>query len=262
MNKIESIKLYSVFHKPAPIPGCGYVVPIQVGTANAKNKLPMLHDDDGDNISKYNSHYSELTACYWIWKHAERNGKEAWGLCHYRRYFQINKRKLFFIKKSRVYYKLNQENLDRVVNEKLYETMSGLLSENDVILQRPVHAHKKGGQTYTIEEAYNLAHSKEDWEISKQILLQKYPDYKESLEIFNKQTKMSYYNMMIAGWSVWDGYLSWIFDILFEVQKRIPISKDPYQARVFGFISERLLNLYVFHNKLKPAYLTVALFER
>ena len=262
MNKVENIKIYSVFHKEAPIPKVDFVTPIQVGAANAKVKLEMLRDDEGDNISNLNSHYSELTACYWIWKHAKRSENEAWGLCHYRRYFQRDKRKLFFVKKSRVYYKLSQENIDAVVNNALLENIKDLLRKNNVILQRPVHAHKKGGKTYTIEEAYSLSHSPSDWNTTIEILLQKYPDYAESVSTFNKHTKMSYYNMMIASWDIWDGYLSWVFDILFEVQKRIPISEDPYQARVFGFISERLLNLYVFHNKLSPAYLTIALFEK
>jgi hypothetical protein len=262
MSKVETIKIYSVFHKEALIPKADFVIPIQVGAATAKQRLSMLHDDEGDNISRNNAHYSELTACYWLWKHAPRNENEAWGLCHYRLYFQKDKRKLFFIKKSRVYYEYNQQTLDAVVDSSLYERVKNLLQDHNVILQRPVHAHKKSGKVYTIEEAYSLVHSADDWSTTVEILLEKYPEYKESIKLFNKQTKMSYYNMMIASWPVWDGYLSWIFNILFEVQKRIPISKDPYQARVFGFISERLLNLYVFHNKLRPAYLTIALYER
>ena len=67
---------------------------------------------------------------------------------------------------------------------------------------------------------------------------------------------------MIARWDVWDNYLSWLFDILFEVNKQIEPKNDVYQQRVFGFLAERLLNLYVQHNRLRSAYLTVALFEK
>lgn len=48
-----------------------------------------------------------------------------------------------------------------------------------------------------------------------------------------------------------------IFSILFELEKRITIPNDPYQARVFGFISERLMNMYVYHNNLKIKHVPI-----
>jgi Domain of unknown function (DUF4422) len=60
---------------------------------------------------------------------------------------------------------------------------------------------------------------------------------------------------------VWDAYLEWLFSILFEVERRIIIPEDPYQARVFSFLSERLLHLYVHHNQLAVAYLPIASFD-
>ncbi|MDB5197912.1 MAG: hypothetical protein JWP88_2283 [Flaviaesturariibacter sp.] len=244
------------------MPKASYVVPIQVGAARTTQKLPMLRDDSGENISEQNPNFSELTALYWLWKNADRNGIEAWGLCHYRRYFSMDVRKLLFIKKSRIYYELTQSAIDAVVNNILYEKMQSLLQTHDVILQRPTYAHKKGGKTYTIEEAYAHAHHAVDWEITTAIIRRKYPAFSTSIDAFNKQVKMSYYNMMVARWTVWEGYLSWLFDILLEAQKEIHISTDPYQARIFGFLSERMLNLYVYHHRLRPAYLTIALFEK
>ena len=57
--------------------------------------------------------------------------------------------------------------------------------------------------------------------------------------------------MMICSKENWDNYHEWLFDILFELEKNIQISEDSYQKRVFGFISERLLNLYLIHNNKK-----------
>ena len=257
-----TIRLYSVFHKQTPVPVASYVQPIQVGAALAKESLPMLQDNSGDNISALNPNFSELTALYWLWKNADRTGIDAWGLCHYRRYFTVDVRKLLFIKKSRVYYSLQQGPIDAVVNDRLYQTMQNLLQSHDVLLQRPVYAHKKDGKTFTIEEAYAKAHDARDWQITLDIIRSKYPEYTSSIDSFNKKVKMSYYNMMVARWELWDDYLAWLFDILFEVQKRVAISADPYQARIFGFLSERLLNLFVHHRQLRTAYLTTALFEK
>ena len=49
--------------------------------------LPYQRDDEGDNISKKNNTYCELTALYWAYKNLKA---DYIGLCHYRRYLDIN----------------------------------------------------------------------------------------------------------------------------------------------------------------------------
>ena len=59
-------------------------------------------------------------------------------------------------------------------------------------------------------------------------------------------------------WNIWDNYLYWLFDILFEVSTLLPESDLIYQKRMPGFIAERLLNLYFLHNKqIKISYMPV-----
>ena len=38
-----------------------------------------------------------------------------------------------------------------------------------------------------------------------------------------------------------------MFYILFELEKRIEIPSDPYQSRVFGFLSERLMAPFIYY---------------
>ncbi|MDI9363974.1 MAG: DUF4422 domain-containing protein [Flavobacterium sp.] len=259
---MKQIQLFSAYHKEGHIPNSNFVSSIQVGT-NFNNILYTDYQDNTlINISYKNKNYNELTACYWVWKNFNRKEIDIWGLCHYRRYFMLPKYKYFLKLRSRKYFAFNPNNLNEVLNEKLYKHLQKELSTSDVIIQYPALAHKERGKIYTIEEAYCYKHSPTDWFVTKQVILEKYPRYEKSFLTFSKMTVMSYYNMMVAPWYIWDDYLNWLFDILFEVENRITLSEDAYQERVFGFLSERLLNLYVYHNQLSVSYNTIALFEK
>ena len=66
---------------------------------------------------------------------------------------------------------------------------------------------------------------------------------------------MSLYCMFIAKYEFFDKYFEWLFPLLFEAEKRIDISGyDAQQKRVLAFLAERLLNIYVYHHKLKAVY--------
>ncbi|MFT9317077.1 DUF4422 domain-containing protein, partial [Liquorilactobacillus sp.] len=53
-------------------------------------------------------------------------------------------------------------------------------------------------------------------------------------------------------------YCTWLFDILFESEKKIDISGyDTQEARVFGYLAEILINVWVFKNNIKIKYLPI-----
>ena len=257
-----SIKLYSAYYQPFPLlPKADYVIPVQAGAETAIIKLDMQGDNTGDNISYLNNFYSELTVAYWVIKNADRTQCDAWGLCHYRRYFIENKYKLFIKKRSRYYYRTKQQNLDNILTPTLYKTLQKLLITNDVIVQRPTWARKEKGIIFNIKDAYSEAHFEEDYTAMMEVVVEKFPDYSRSIEGYGQLKVMSYNNMMIARWSIWDDYLNFLFTVLDEVQHRINIHKEGYQTRVFGFLAERLHNLFIYHHQLKSAHLTLGLFE-
>ncbi len=259
---LPSIHLFSAYYKPFPLlPNVPYVTPVQAGAAIAPVKLAMQGDDTGDNISNLNRFYSELTVAYWVMKNADRSMADAWGLCHYRRYFIEDKYKLWVKKRSRYYYRTDHKKLDSILTPKLYSVLQELLEHHDVIVQRPSWAMKEDGITYTIKTAYTKAHFKEDYDATMQVVVEKFPEFATSIEPYGQLVKMSYNNMMIARWNVWDDYLNFLFTVLGEVQHRINIHKEGYQSRVFGFLAERLHNLFIFHHQLKAGYLTLGLFE-
>jgi hypothetical protein len=254
-----SLQLYSVYHKPFFIPHAAYVTPIQAGKALSNLDLKILADNTGDNISQLNDTFCELTVKYWIWKNAARSTTH-WGLCHYRRYFMQNPS--IYIKAPRLKdFPATQDAIDEVLNDRLYDKITSLLQRHDVIVQQPMYIHKNKQGLLDLQQHYEKDHIPSDWEAVMRAIKKLYPEYEKSLGVFNHSYKMSFFNMMIAPWKTWDDYLEWLFAILFEVKANIKVSDDAYQSRVFGFMSERLINLYLLHNQLNTAYLPVAVFK-
>lgn len=51
---------------------------------------------------------------------------------------------------------------------------------------------------------------------------------------------------------MYDAYHAWLFDILFEVEKRTDISNyTKAEARIYGYISERLLGVWLIQNNIE-----------
>ena len=104
----------------------------------------------------------------------------------------------------------------------------------------------------SISADYILHHRESDLIKVKEIILSKYPKYKDDISKYLDTNNHFYQcNMMITSKQNWDDYHAWLFDILFELEKNITIPEDNFQRRIFGFLSERLFNLYILHNKFK-----------
>ena len=114
-----------------------------------------------------------------------------------------------------------------------------------------------GSSKNTLEKEYKKEHIGSDWDKMIEVIKELYPnDYDIVASEFN-QRKFYPLNMLIARRELFDEYCEWLFSILFELEKRITISNDPYQARVFGFLSERLMGVFVKKKKLKVKELKV-----
>jgi lipoate-protein ligase A len=102
-----------------------------------------------------------------------------------------------------------------------------------------------------LKEYYSIKHSRKDFQLLEQAVKELYPEYSNSFDIVMNGHKFYGYNMFISKKKIFSEYMKWLFTILSYVEKRIVISDDPYQARVFGFMAERLFTLYVYHNNLR-----------
>lgn len=189
-----------------------FEIPIQVGAALSENHPYKVRDDIGDNISKRNRKYCELTALYWIWKN---DRSDYAGLSHYRRRFR-----------------LSEEEIEKVI-------LSGI----DVLVTVPVINFN------TVRGQYALDHDPRDWDIMLEAVESLYPEYVAAADAVQKGSYYYAYNMFIARKEVLDTYCKWLFDILDYCEERISEKDNIYQERYAGFLAERLLTIFFTHNR-------------
>ncbi len=188
---------------------------IQAGTVLAEKKLhdASYFDDVDENISIRNPQFCELTAFYWIWKHAK---EDIIGLEHWRRRFILPENWIDVMQSNRI----------------------------DVILPVPLCVMP------SLLENYKFRHDSGVWEACMDILKKHHPDdYDDAIRFFKESNLYSPCNMIIAKREVILEYCEWLFPVLLDLNDSIGILEDKYQNRYPGFISERLLNYFFEKNR-------------
>lgn len=251
LQKNPNIKLYVVCHKPSYVPENPYLYPIQVGAALNSQRLDgMLHDDEGDNISDRNKSYCELTAQYWAWKNDDA---DYYGFFHYRRYFSFDPS----LNRDDGWGNIAYERInDDVVKElKLQpEVMKALITKYDVISVkgRRYPRLEENGKPMDVYHEYGKAEfqHRKDLDIALKVLEEKYPDFKETAQEYMRSTVAHECNMFIMSKDIYHKYCEWLFDILFETEKRIDMTwYSVEEYRVMGYIAERLCGIYYIYLK-------------
>ena len=104
-------------------------------------------------------------------------------------------------------------------------------------------------RNYFIETTYSQyvhAHHAEDLDLTRRILEERHPGFVAAFDAVMKSTRGHRFNMMVMKRPLFDDYCAWLFDVLFELERRLDISSySDYDKRVFGFVAERLLDVYV-----------------
>ena len=81
---------------------------------------------------------------------------------------------------------------------------------------------------------------------TRKIIDEKYPEYLESYDKVLRQTYGYMFNMMIMDKTLLNDYCSWLFDILFELQKRMNMQElSAFQGRFYGRVSEIIFNVWL-----------------
>lgn len=215
----QNIRIFAMTHKTFTPPPDPMYIPLQVGRA-CHDALGYLGDDTGDTISDLNAYYSELTGVYWLWKNDRET--DIIGICHYRRYLIAEDGHLY-----------------------CHADIAGLLSRYDMIVTKKLELRMP------YYDGFASTHDEKDLIETERVVAEKYPDYAPFFHEMVHKKETYFANMMICSKQLYDSYCSWLFDILFEVQRRIDTTGyDNYRKRVYGFLSEFLLTVWIAKNKL------------
>ena len=227
---MKDIKVIVCAHKPYRMPEDKMYLPVFVGAEGKETIDGFVSDNTGENISVKNPYYCELTGLYWAWKNLEADFV---GLVHYRRHFSLANR----IPKD------TSEKFKVLLDS---EEAEKLLMNTDVILPKK--------RNYFVENLYDhYAHTLhvEPLDITGEIIKEKYHEYYSEFEKLHKRTSAHMFNMFIMKKEIMNSYCEWLFDILFELEKRVDVEQyDAFHARFFGRISELLLDVWVNTNHI------------
>jgi len=96
----------------------------------------------------------------------------------------------------------------------------------------------------------------------REVIAELSPPYVHAFDAIMKQRSLHLYNMFVMPGRLFVQYCEWLFPILFALEERIDISKrNAYQKRVFGFLGERLFNVWILHHRYRVLELDIVNIE-
>ena len=224
VNRTPKAVILIAAHKPYRMPQDDLYLPVQAG-AEGKESIGYQRDDEGENISGLNPFFCELTVLFWAWKNPDLVPADYIGLAHYRRHFASPRGK-------------EKDPWLRVLKRRDLEKELG-----------GVKVFVPTKRRYWIETLYShYAHTHQAFQLEEagKILREKYPEYAPFFDRITKRTWGYMFNMMILERSLLDAYCAWLFNILFELRKRLgEDGLTPFNRRYYGRIGEIIFNVWL-----------------
>ncbi|MDR1241573.1 MAG: DUF4422 domain-containing protein [Deltaproteobacteria bacterium] len=217
-------------HKPYWMPSAPMYLPLHVGAAG-KADIGFTRDDAAPSISEKNPWYCEVSGMYWAWKHLEAAYV---GLAQYRRHFSLQH--FVFGTAARKKAVIGSEEL------------AGLLKQDAVLL--PSRRH------YFIEsrkQQFANAHGAESLAALEHALRTENPGYLPAYAKSMERTWGHIYNMFIMRRDIFHAYCTWLFPVLELMEAKLLQRLGVLPPRIIGFAAERLLDVWLLHNRVAYA---------
>ena len=187
--------------------GC---VTVQAGTDLGERMATDRHDNEGENISRKNGHYDELTVTYWAWKNSRAAVK---GIAHYRRCLMLTEAERNAL-------------------------LSGAI---DVLLPLPFLCYPDTSMQFG---RYNTSKAV-DAMLEALSLLYGSDEREQAVQVLRGDILYNY-NMLIARAEVFDAYCRWMFPVLERVELLCAADiRCVRHSRICGHLGELLLTIYM-----------------
>lgn len=200
-----------------------------------------LGDDTGDNISEKRKKFCELTVHYWAWKNQTA---EYFGFCHYRRFLSFSDTQFEENEVGVVEYPVIDDGLLSTfnLNEK---AMRSVIESNDIVIANYVPVGKYGSVRGYCDNNPN-GYIQGGLDLLLTVVKEKSPHMEKYVSDFLNGDKNCWYNCFVMRNDIFQTYSEWLFDILFELEKRCDFSEyTQEQLRYCGLMAERLLGAYI-----------------
>ncbi len=248
-SRNSALKILVCYHKPYTMPpnDDGILLPIQVGKALTDTDLHMQPDNavNGqpcDNISHKHDYYSELTGLYWAWKNLKTLYPDVKyiGWTHYRRFFALNEQKYFAVSIDKPETAITDYRIDPDKVIKILESGRIIVPKQKVF-------------SMTVAAQYCFHHHSPDYLTLKEVFMEKFPDYYDDfMHVMEANNKLSTCCMFMMKYDDFEKYCEWLFSVLAEVEPLIDYQHyNEYHKRVLAFITERLLDVYIYKNRIR-----------
>lgn len=205
----------------------------------------MPGNDEGINIGDGAGTFNELATQYWAWKNFDL---DYYGFCHYRRFISFGEKQDADIY-GNVVFERYDDNIFDLLGYNRFE-IEDEIRKYDITLVDGFDTKKVGSNNLYDQYASSEGLYIKDMECAIEILKEKYPEYSHAADLYMNGNIFYPCNMFIMKKKIFFEYCEWLFDILFELEKKIDTSKySDLSLRMIGHVGERLLGVFVWHQK-------------
>lgn len=235
------IKIYVATHKKAKMPANSIYIPVQSGSAIYPD-IGYVRDDTGDNISIKNSACNNLCPLYWSWKNSDA---DIIGAVHYRRFLLGSKK--------------TKDKWESVIDQ---DEIISLLNNYDVLLPKKSRYFFMSTKTHYVTSIKGLKsiHAN-DIKTLTNVIADKYPDYLTSCKKVLNRKWAHMATISIMSKEKFAEYCSFMFDVLFECEKRLQGKRHDYN-RYIGALSEFVIDIWIDKNNYTYKELDVFMPEK
>lgn len=267
MRKKTKIKILVGYHKPAYLLKDEVLTPIHLGRALAMSASKdgvlsaedyqwlldnMIGDDTGNNISKENRKFCELTALYWAWKNYDKLGNPDYiGFMQYRRHLIFDDDfEASGLEKSWGCYCFDAADEEYCRRLKLSGKEiaayikahpADILTTREVVFEQTVAAHYAKTLSFL---------NPKDLETCIEKTGEIFPDDAIVARHYMKSKKHYWYHCFVMKKEVFFEYCRWLFAILQATEKEINYRGYPLAAkRTIAYLGERLWGVFLNRKK-------------